>query len=100
MHKIIHMLLSMPGLALFHAVRMKRRALMAAYSPLFGSHGRNFWFDPDGQFSYQNIHVGDNVSLGVRAALMATRSKIVVGSNVMFGPEVAILGGNHRTDGR
>jgi acetyltransferase-like isoleucine patch superfamily enzyme len=29
--------------------------------------------------------------------LSATRSKIIIGSNVMFGPEVNVQGGNHTT---
>lgn len=73
------------------------RTKMCIYRPLFGSHGDNFIFDPDGRYSFRTIHVGDNVYLGVRPTLLATRSRIDIGSKVMFGPEVAILGGNHTT---
>jgi acetyltransferase-like isoleucine patch superfamily enzyme len=79
------------------AERFKRRFLMALYRPLFGSYGREFWFDPAGDYSFGNIFVGDNVFLGRRPFLSATRAKIVIGNKVMFGPEVSIQGGNHRT---
>jgi len=66
--------------------------------PLFAHHGRGFRFDPDGVYSFHTILVGDNVNLGLRPVLVATRSKIQIGNNVMFGPEVTIRGGNHRID--
>ncbi len=66
--------------------------------PLFASHGVRFSFDPDGVYSFSTISVGNHVSLGARPTLVATRSRISIGNYVMFGPEVAIRGGNHRTD--
>ena len=71
---------------------------MLLYRPLFGSHGRNFRFDPDGDYTYATIHVGDDVHLGMRPTLNASRSTIRIGNKVLFGPEVTIRGGNHRTD--
>lgn len=71
---------------------------MYLYCPLFAQHGRNFRFDPDGAYTFANIHVGDDVSLGQRPTLMASRSTIRIGNKVMFGPAVTIIGGNHRTD--
>lgn len=70
---------------------------MYTVMPLFGSHGKDFWFDPKGFYSYRNIHVGDDVSLGWRPVLLAALSEIRIGSHVMFGPEVMIIGGNHNT---
>lgn len=75
------------------------RALLAAlYRPRFAAHGKNFTFDPMGQYTFSAISVGDDVCLGDRACLVASRSSIVIGSHVMFGPDVTIRGGNHRTD--
>jgi len=71
---------------------------MAAYRPLFASHGRNFRFDPAGDYSFSTIHVGHDVHLGMRPTLNATISTIRIGNKVIFGPEVIIRGGNHRTD--
>lgn len=64
----------------------------------FTGYGKNFDFDPDGTYSYETITVGDNVTLGVRPTLLATRSTIRIGNNVMFGPGVTVRGGNHRFD--
>lgn len=77
--------------------RIKRRLLMLLLRPLFGNYGMNFWFDPEGSYSFENIHIGNNVFLGTKPILSASRSQIVIGNNVMFGPEVNILGGNHTT---
>lgn len=78
--------------------KVRSRLLEYVYRDLFGSHGHNFRFDPDGIYSFKSIHVGNHVSLGGRPILLATRSSIHIGSNVMFGPEVTIRGGNHATD--
>jgi len=74
-------------------------ALLARlYRARFARTGTNFSFDPLGVYSYQNIYVGDNVNLGYRPILIAAQSKIVIGNQVMFGPQVTIRGGNHRID--
>lgn len=88
---------ALPGRTLYLFSRIFTRIRMYLYRPLFGSYGRNFWFDPTGQYSFHTIHVGDDVSLGTRPVLIATKAKIVIGSKVMFGPEVTIRGGNHTT---
>lgn len=77
--------------------RISRRIRMYLFRPLFASHGRNFYFDPDGSYSFENIHVGDDVNLGFRPILMAALSEIRIGNKVMFGPEVMLIGGNHNT---
>lgn len=69
--------------------------LTVLYKPMFASHGKNFRFDPDGYYTFSNIHVGDDVLLGYRPMLMATLSKIRIGNHVMLGPFVEIIGGNH-----
>ena len=70
---------------------------MLILRPLFGSYGTGFSFDPDGFYSYKNCHVGNNVSLGFRPILVADLSAIRIGSHVMFGPEVVVIGGGHNT---
>jgi len=64
----------------------------------FGRHGVHFHFDPYGNYTYSTIYCGDHVSLGMRPWLVATRSKIIIGNHVVFGPEVMIQAGNHRMD--
>lgn len=83
---------------IFHtACRACRRFRMLIIRPLFASYGSGFSFDPDGLYSYKNIHVGNNVSLGYRPILMADLSEIRIGSHVMFGPEVVVIGGGHNS---
>lgn len=73
-----------------------------AYSVLFRCRFKDFGsgssFDPFGIYSYETISVGKNSNLGYRPVLIASRSFIRIGSNVIFGPQVAIRGGNHRID--
>lgn len=93
----VKIVFSATGRALCFAQRVKRRILMAVYRPLFGAHGRNFWFDPAGDYTFSHIYVGHDVSLGLRPTLVAAVSRIVIGNKVLFGPEVTIRGGNHTT---
>lgn len=90
-------ILSIPARIVEFGRRVNRRLWMMAYRPLFGTYGRRFSFDPAGSYSFSNIHVGDDVSLGRRPTLRAVHSKIIVGDKVMFGPEVCIYAGNHNT---
>lgn len=85
------------GRALCLAERVKRRILMVIYRPLFASHGRHFWFDPLGDYSFANIRVGDDVFIGPGAMFIAANTTIEIGNKVMFGPGVTILGGDHNT---
>lgn len=70
---------------------------MLLLRPAFGRHGRNLRFDPDDQLSYRNIETGDDVTIGPGSILLASRSKIIIGNKVMFGPKVTVIGGNHNT---
>ena len=83
------------GRAFHFARRGSRRLRMWALMPLFSRHGKRFVFDPDGLYSFEHIEVGDDVSLGARPVLLAALSRIVIGNQVMFGPEVVIVGGGH-----
>lgn len=68
------------------------------YRSRFASHGKGFSFDVFGVYTWETISVGNNVNLGYRPVLIAAQSSIKIGDNVMFGPQVTIRGGNHRTD--
>ena len=64
-----------------------------------GSCGYNVYFSPlDSVFSYENLYVGNNVCIGYHADFISTRSKIIINDHVIFGPNVSIRGGDHRTD--
>jgi len=63
----------------------------------FATHGRNVLFDPRDTFSYETIHVGDDVFIGLGAMFLASETTIHIGNKVMFGPKVTIMGGNHNS---
>ena len=46
----------------------------------------------------KNITVGSHTEIGPRALFWTTRAKICVGDNVIFGPNVTIITGNHPTN--
>ncbi len=95
---MLHNLMRLLAHVLTQGSRVWRRVCEFLLKPLFRSHGKCFRFDPEGIYSFDTIIVGDNVNLGSRPTLVATRSRIQIGNHVMFGPEVIIRGGNHRFD--
>lgn len=82
---------------IYFSFRVLKRLKMYIFRPLFGKYGKGFIFDPNGLYSYENIYVGNNVSIGYSPVFMAALSEIRIGNNVMFGPNVTIIGGNHNT---
>lgn len=72
------------------------RILMYFFKSLFKSTGRNNIFSPFDSFSYHTISLGDDVFIG-KGAKFSSITSIVIGSKVMFGPNVTIMGGDHNT---
>lgn len=64
--------------------------------PLFKSYGKNFIFDPNGVYSFSTISVGNDVFIGSRPTLLASK-EIRFGNKIMLGPNVTMIGGNHNT---
>jgi maltose O-acetyltransferase len=93
MRLIIRILVSV----IYALQRIWRRARIYLLKPQFNAHGKNISFDPDGVYSFENIILGSDVSLGLYPMLMASNSMIRIGNHVMFGPYVTIIGGNHNT---
>jgi acetyltransferase-like isoleucine patch superfamily enzyme len=79
-------------------VSVAKKAIAGIYRSRFASHGNCFSYDVFGVYTWETISVGNNVNLGYRPVLIASQSRIEIGNNVMFGPQVTIRGGNHRTD--
>ena len=74
------------------------RVLMVAQRPLFKRIGKNVIFSPFSSFSYATIEIGNDVFIGPGARFNASVSGISIADKVMFGPNVTIRGGDHRTD--
>lgn len=47
---------------------------------------------------WENISVGEDVSIGERCMFLTTKAKIIIGDHVMFAPQVSVITGNHITD--
>ena len=77
--------------------RLLRRIRMYLLAPAFHRHGKNFIFGPGDRYTYHTIEIGDDVSIGSGATFIASESRIIIGSKVLFGPNVTIMGGNHNT---
>lgn len=64
----------------------------------FGSCGERVAFAKSCSISgIRNLHVGNNVSLA-SATILCTRAKLIIGDDVMFGPHVTVVTGDHRID--
>jgi len=74
-----------------------RRCNMLLLRYAFRRHGKRFIFDPRDSFNFDNIEVGDYVSIGRGSLLLAGKSKIIIGNKVMISPNVTIIGGRHNT---
>jgi acetyltransferase-like isoleucine patch superfamily enzyme len=68
---------------------------MALLKPLFARCGEDVVFDPDGEYTFSTIHIGDHVAISPRPVFWASESRITIGNFVMFGPSVTIMGGDH-----
>lgn len=84
------------GITIILYRKVIRKLIMVSIRPLFKSYGRNFQFDPFGQYSFSTITVGDYVYIGPGACFSAIKG-ISIGNKVVFGPNVTIMGGDHNT---
>lgn len=75
----------------------KKKSILKYNLSRFESIGKNFIYN-GGTFTYENIYIGNNVFIGEQALFLSSKAKIIIGSNVMFGPRVMIVTGDHRFD--
>ena len=60
--------------------------------------GDNVYIGPWADITPENLSIGNNVSLGKHVRILSTRAQVIIGNDIMFGPNVTIITGNHRTD--
>ena len=60
--------------------------------------GKGCHINEPGYFTYSQIELGTGVHIGKDCVLMAAESKIIIKDNVVFGPHIFLIGGNHRFD--
>jgi maltose O-acetyltransferase len=75
-----------------------RLIIMPIQKAMLESCGKRVTINKNCNFTWQNISVGSNVSIGPNAMFMSTKAKIQIGDNVMFGPHVSMITGSHRID--
>jgi len=83
------------GYVLLHRGWRRLRMLLLRFA--FRRHGKHFFFDPDGFYTFRNIEVGHHVAINRGATLMAYRSRIIFGNKCGCGPNVTIIGGDHNS---
>ena len=64
----------------------------------FAECGENVGVGSYCDFIPSHIHCGHHINIGAHASFIASVAHIYIGNYVMFGPNVTIRGGNHRTD--
>lgn len=60
--------------------------------------GDNVRIGAGSDITAERISVGNNTFLGKNTRIISTRADVKIGDDVMFGPGVTIVTGNHRTD--
>lgn len=60
--------------------------------------GKDVFISRNCYLTNKTITIGDSVYIGKGCFFQSTISKIHIGNHVMFGPNVSLLGGNHRID--
>ncbi len=77
--------------------KAKSKAYAKLFGSLFAEAGSNLVFSPKGSyFTYESVMLGENVFIGKGAFFSSAKgAEILVGDNVMFGPNVTILCGDH-----
>lgn len=79
--------------------RIYNKIYIPVYKKYMGACGERVFFSPiDSVFYYKNMYVGNDVHIDYHADMVASRSKIIIGNHVVFGPHVSIRGGDHRID--
>ncbi len=69
---------------------------MYLFKGAFRECGKDVVFHPsNSDFTYRNISLGSHVRIGVDARFWCTESSIKIADNVVMGPEVSIIAGNH-----
>lgn len=97
MERSLLMILRLIANSLLFIKRAWRRFRMWLILPAFRRCGKRCNIDPDAFYSFSNIEIGDDVSIGRGAVLLAGKSRIIIGNKVMFGPNVTLVGGGHNT---
>jgi acetyltransferase-like isoleucine patch superfamily enzyme len=71
---------------------------MQLFSRSFGRVGRSSWVSPYGTYlCKKRISIGDDVYIG-KGAFLSASAGILIGNGVTIGPELTVMGGDHKFD--
>lgn len=65
---------------------------------LLKRHGDNVQIGSNSDITWQKVSLGNNVYLGPNTRIVSTRAEVIMYNNIMFGPGVSIITGDHRYD--
>lgn len=65
---------------------------------MLGKYGKNVHIGHRVGGNLENVFCGDNVSFGGENLFLSSNAKVSIGNNVMFGPRVTVITGDHRID--
>ena len=65
---------------------------------MLGNYGTNLHIGHNVTGNLENVICGNNVSLGGENLFLSSNAKVLIGDNVMFGPRVTVITGDHRID--
>lgn len=64
---------------------------------LFGTCGNRVYLGPKfTAIGWNNIYAGNNIFIGAECRFLCTRAAVRIGDDVMFGPRVMVISGDHR----
>ena len=86
------------GKIFFLVQRLFNKGISSYQLSRFGAVGKNCQLRGVGNFTEKNIFLGDNVTIGVNSTFLASDAKIIIKNNVLLGPHVFLITGNHRID--
>ncbi len=65
---------------------------------LVAEHGHDCRIGKGTKVYYKNLFIGNNVTIGECNNFINSRANVIIGDYVMFGPNVTVITGGHRTD--
>jgi len=96
MKQVVVFFLKLIGSILIVFKKILNRVAIKVLLVQFAEYGNNILFNPHDFFSYKTIYLGSDIYIGPGAYFSTSHSIIKIGSKVMFGPNVKLLGGDHK----
>lgn len=92
MNKAIYIIMTMLSKGMYKLIEEPIKKCM------LNEYGRNVHIGHNVTGNLENVICGNNVSLGGENLFLSSNAKVRIGDNVMFGPRVTVITGDHRID--